>query len=153
MQDYGCIFSEYDGKFRPIFYIKIELWLKILELNNKKIDKLYEILFNNDNDNEKETFILNINDMGLPAIPVDKKTMQELLNNSYDIKDIKYENIEEICKKYNLTQEYLRNSILFLEQEVKKISLDLIMYDIKNTPNDEQDSSSDDRDSESENKE
>lgn len=128
MKDYGCVFSEYEGKLRPIFYIKIELWFKILELNNKKIEKIYEFLI----DSGKETYILNINEMGLPATPIEKDILQELLNNSYDIENL---NIEELSVKYNLTKEYLENSVDFLKREVKKMRTDLMLYDIKNTQN------------------
>ena len=118
-KDYGCIFSEYDGKLRPIFYIKSELWFKILELNNKTKHKVFDYL----NEEQEETYILNINDMGLPVLPVTQSILSELINNSYDVENL---NINELIEKYNLTEEYLNLSKDFLNNELKKITFDLM---------------------------
>jgi len=141
MQDFGCVLSEYEGKLRPIFYIKLELWFKILELNEKTPEKIYEFL------KDDETYILNISDMGLPATPIQKSVLQELLNDSYDIEKL---NIEELSQKYNLTKEYLEETVEFLKKEVKKMSFDLILYEVKNmSNNDDKNSSESDSDSDS----
>lgn len=137
-KDYGCMFSEYDGKLRPIFYIKSELWFKILELNGKEKHKVFDYL----NEEKEETYILNINDMGLPVLPVTKSILTELINNSYDIENF---DIKDLAEKYNLTEDYINTSKEFLNSELKNISIELMRYEIKKSMKNEKfsDSSSD----------
>jgi hypothetical protein len=126
VKDYGCVFSEYDGKLRPIFYIKSELWTKILELNGKEKHKVFDCL----SDEKEETFILNINDMGLPVLPITKTILCEMLDNSYDVENL---DRQILVEKYNLTEDYINNSVDFLNNELKKISYDLMRHEIKKT--------------------
>lgn len=143
VKDYGCVFSEYNGNLRPIFYIKSELWTKILELNGKEKHKVFECL----SDEKEETYILNINEMGLPVLPITKSVLSEMLENSYDV-----ENFDKqlLIEKYNLTEEYIQSSTDFLNNELKKISYDLMRHEMKRTLDFSKDSNSDlDSDSDS----
>lgn len=126
MKDYGCVFSEYDGKLRPIFYIKSNLWEKILEINGEEKHKVFDYL----SDEKEETYILNINEMGLPVLPITKTVLCEMLSDSYDIENL---DKKTLIEKYNLTEDYVKSSIEFLNNELKKISLDLMRHDIKKT--------------------
>jgi hypothetical protein len=130
LKDYGCLFVEYKDILRPIFYIRLPIFFKLLDLHEIQKHKILEQLV--ENEDEEEIYVLKVEDEGLPFIPIQKDIMQQLVYEGNPIENLNTDQfVEKYKEKYNfLTKEYVEKALIFLHNELKKTEHDLKKYEI-----------------------
>jgi hypothetical protein len=150
LKNYDCFFAIYNNQMKPIFYIKLETLIDLFDFYNIEKHRIFDQLMENETE---EVYILKIEDMGLPFIPVQKDIIQQMIYEGELLENI---NIDNFVNKYSntysyITKEYMEKSIFILNSELKKTENDIKQYKIlKNIDSDELDKISDVSDSESE---
>jgi hypothetical protein len=131
LKEHGCFFSEYANKMRPIFYMKLSLVSDLFDFHDIKKHQIFNQM-KNEEDNES-IYILKIEDMGLPFIPVPKDVVQQMiyegdLLETIDIKKF----VEKNNKKFPyITEENMIKLIPLLTHELKRVETDLQQYKIR----------------------
>ncbi len=131
LQDHGCFFVEYATVMRPIFYIKYSLWTNLLDHYGKEKHKIFDLM-EEENSSGEESYILNIKQMGMPALLVPASTIQQMIYEGESVENINVENfVKKHNQKYpNITIEYMNQALLYINCELKKITQDLKNYNI-----------------------
>jgi hypothetical protein len=151
LKNYDCFFAVYNNQLRPIFYIKLEILMDLFDFYKVEKHRIFEQLQENETE---EIYVLKIEDMGLPFIPVQKDIVQQMICEGELIENI---NIDNFVNKYSntysyITKEYMEKSIFILNMELKKMENDIKQYNIlKNIDSDGLNDISDISDSDNEN--
>jgi hypothetical protein len=130
----GCFFIEYLGEMRPIYYIYIETWNKLLNYYGKQMHNAFKALSNEDGE---DSYILNINQMGMHVLPVPKSTLQQMIYEGDLVENI---NILDFVKKHNekhknITNDFMEESLKFINVELNKMNSDIKNYEILQSVN------------------
>lgn len=126
LQDYGCFYAEYENNIKPIFYIKPELWSKLLESYDKVKHRVYNTV-NSEND-----YILRLPNCEISNLSVPRETLQQMIYDGHPVENI---DIPIFTQKYNdqfdyITEEYMRKSIEMVNYELDQIKTNLEYNDI-----------------------
>jgi hypothetical protein len=152
LKECDCFFAEYKDQMRPIFYIKLSTLMDLYDFEGIEKHKIFEQLQLNEIEEGEEIYILKIEDMGLPFIPVPKDVVQQMILGG---ELIEYLNVDKFVETYKniypyITKEYMDNSVNFLKYELKKTERQLQYYKIAqqlNNNNNNNNNSSDSSDS------
>jgi hypothetical protein len=131
LKEHGCFFSEYANQMRPIFYMKLSLVSDLFDFQNIEKHKIFDQM--QKEEDHENMYILKIEDMGLPFIPVSKDVVQQMIYNGELLETI---DIEKFVEKYNktfpyITKENMAKLLPLLNHELKKVEMDLQQYKIK----------------------
>lgn len=132
LKDFDCFFIEYKDHMRPIFYIKLEKLLNLFDLYQQEKHKIFEQVL--ENENKDEMYVLKINEEGLPFIPIQKDILQQMICEGDLLNNIS-NNMENFVDKHkekhsHITNEYMKNIMNILNNELKKMEFDLKQYQI-----------------------
>jgi hypothetical protein len=137
MQDYGCFFGEYGNKLIPIFYTKLSLLTDLFDYQEIEKHKIFEVMETEEKNNNENLYILKIEDMGLPFIPVQKDIVQDMISEGTLLENI---DILTFVEKYKnthpyITEEYMTNLVPLLKYEIKKMEINLMHYKLSQEKN------------------
>ena len=133
LKDFDCLFIEYQKEMKPIFYIKLDKLLNLFDLYQQKNHQIFEQVKENENGND--IYVLKLNEEGLPFIPIQKDILQQMVIEGDLIENINSD-IDGFIKKNKKTYSYITNDYMkkilpILNQELKKMEMDLLHYEIK----------------------
>jgi hypothetical protein len=149
LKEHGCFFAEYAGQMRPIFYMKYTVFSKLFDCYEQKKHKIFEQIENDDKPDN--IYILKIEDMGLPFIPVEKDVVEQMISEGELLENI---NIDSFVEKHNknfpyITKENMEKLVHLLQNELTKTDIDLKYHEFKQSCMDDDNESSSDSDSSS----
>ncbi len=130
LKEYGCFFADYNKEMRPIFYIKLSILMNLFDLQKQKKHRIFEQML--EEENGDEIYILKIEDMGLPFLPVQKDIIYQMMSEGVKIEDLDVDKfVEENHDIYPyITKDYMEKSLSFLNHELKKTQIQLQKYKI-----------------------
>ena len=133
LHDHGCFFVEYATVMRPIFYIKSSLWTNLLDHYGKEKHKVFDFMEEeNKKESNEESYILNIQQMGMPVLPVPASIVQQMIYEGESVKNI---DVEKFVQKHNqkhpnITKEYMEQALKYINLELKRITKELKNHEI-----------------------
>jgi hypothetical protein len=131
IKEHGCFFTEYANQMRPIFYMKLASVSNLFDFQNIEKHKIFDQMQKEeDSDN---MYILKIEDMGLPFIPVQKDVVQQMIYEGELLENLNIEKfVEKYGKRYNyITNENLNKLLPLLHHELKKVEIELQQHKIQ----------------------
>ncbi len=131
LKEHGCFFSEYANQMRPIFYMKLSLVSDLFDFHNMEKHQIFDQM--KKEEDHETMYILKIEDMGLPFIPVPKDVVQQMIHEGDLLETI---NIKKFVEKNNkkfpyVTEENIAKLLPLLNHELKRVETDLQQYKIR----------------------
>jgi hypothetical protein len=134
LKEHGCFFAEYANQMRPVFYMKLSLVSDLFDFHNAEKHKIFDQM--QKEEDSENMYILKIEDMGMPFIPVQKDVVQQMIYEGENIENFENFDIQNFVDKYGkkftyITLDNMNKLFPLLKNEFKKVEMDLRQHKIR----------------------